>query len=316
MKGFISPRLHPFVSLMLLTGFVMAGMLIGMFLATVALKLGFGYGLQQITEVMQTPLDYPDGRQALLVYQAITHFVGFTVGPAAFLYFNAHYPVDYLSPRPSVPVVLLLASAVLIVLIMPANSWLIDWNANVKFPEFLQAFEKEAKETEERLKVLTQYLTKFDSVGAMLLGVLIVAIIPAIGEELLFRGVVQQELIRWFRNPHVGIWLAAFLFGAIHFQFYGFFPRMILGVVLGYLYFWSKNIWVPIAGHFMNNGFTVFILYLQQRGSIQLDIESTEASPWYLSLVSLVISLAVMFGLHKAFRRLPMPEKEPEQSWF
>jgi len=161
--------------------------------------------------------------------------------------------------------------------------------------------------------VLTQYLTQFNSVGAMLFGVLIVAVIPAIGEELVFRGVLQQELMRWARNPHVGIWVASFVFGAIHLQFYGFFPRMALGIVLGYLYYWSGNIWVPILGHFLNNGFTVFMLYLQQRGAIELDVESTDATTWPISLLSLVLSAAVLYVLRNAFRKLP-PAPAPANS--
>ncbi|MFC6996722.1 CPBP family intramembrane glutamic endopeptidase [Rufibacter roseus] len=309
MKGFMPQRLHPLMSILLLIAFVAMGMLIGMFAATVALKLGFGYSLDQVAQIMQTPTDFPEGRNALLIYQGITHLFGFTLSALVLTKITSRFPENFLSPRPSVPLGLLLLSGLLIVLIMPANSWLIEWNANFKFPDFLEWFEKGAKETEERLKVLTQYLTQFDSVGAMLFGILIIAVLPAIGEELVFRGVLQQELIRWSKNHHVGIWVAGFLFGAIHMQFYGFFPRMALGVVLGYLYFWSGNIWVPILGHFMNNGFTVLMLYLQQQGAIEIDVESTDATTWPISLASLLISAAVLYFLRNTYRRLPsVPE--------
>ncbi|QHL88311.1 CPBP family intramembrane metalloprotease [Nibribacter ruber] len=307
MKGFIHPRLHPFVSLLLLTVFVIAGLFVGMFLAMVVNKALYGYGMMQMTEILQSPTDFPEGRQAMLLYQAITHLGGFTLGTLAFLKFNAQAPFSFLSPRTHVPAGLLLMSALLIVLIMPANSWLIEWNVNFKFPEFLRAFEQDAKATEERLRVLTEYLTRFETVGSLIFGLVVVAVIPAIGEELVFRGVAQQELARWFKNPHVGIWLAAFLFGAVHFQFYGFFPRMALGAVLGYLYLWSKNIWVPIVGHFMNNGFTVLFLYLHQRGTVDVEIESTEAMPWYWSLGSVVLSGAVLYVLQKGYNQVSQP---------
>jgi len=305
MKGFMPPRPHPFVSILYLAAFVVLGMMVGMFLAMVVLEMGFGYGMQEVAQIMQNPADFPEGRNALLVYQGLTHVFGFTFGVLALFKLTNKFPNEYLSSKPSVPLALLLLSGLVIITIMPANSWLIEWNATFNFPDFLEGFERQAKETEERLKVLTQYLTQFNSVGAMLFGVLIVAVIPAIGEELVFRGVLQQELIRWAKNPHVGIWVAAFVFGAIHMQFYGFFPRMALGVVLGYLYYWSGNIWVPILGHFMNNGFTVFVLYLQQRGTVEIDIESTDATTWPLSLLSLFISAAILYVLRNAFRQLP-----------
>lgn len=310
MKGFLSARPHPLVSLLWLLAFVAMGMMVGMFLAMVVLKLAFGYGLESVASIMQNPTNYPNGQNALLLYQGMTHFFGFTVGVLALLKILKNYPANYLSPRPEVPSGLLLLSGLLIIFIMPANSWLIEGNANFDFPDFLKGFELQAKETEERLKVLTQYLTQFNSVGALLMGLLIIAVIPAIGEELVFRGVLQQELSRWFKNPHVGIWVAGFIFGAIHLQFYGFLPRMALGVVLGYLYYWSGNIWVPIVGHFMNNGFTVFMLYLQQRGTIALDIESTDATTWPISLFSLVLSLGILYILRNAFQKLPPVAKD------
>jgi membrane protease YdiL (CAAX protease family) len=307
MKGFISTRLHPLTALLLLTGFVIAGFFVGMFLSMVLVKVLFGYGMVEMQQLLQNPTDYPEGRQALLVYQGVTMVCGFALGALAFIKFNKGDVGEYLSPKTQVPFNALLLSAVLIILIMPANSWLIEWNVNFQFPAFLKEMEAGMKAKEEQLKVLTEYLTKFDSLGALLFGMVIIAVLPAICEELLFRGVLQQELIRWFKNPHVGIILASFIFGAIHFQFYGLFPRMALGMVLGYLYYWSKNIWVPIVGHFMNNGFTLLFLYLHQQGQVDVKVESTEAMPWYWSLGSVVISAFVLYVLHKGYNQVTHP---------
>ncbi|MBA9078509.1 CPBP family intramembrane glutamic endopeptidase [Rufibacter quisquiliarum] len=316
MKGFISPNLHPLKSLLLFFVFALAGLFIGSFLAVVLVKTIWGIGLMDIGDMLARPADYPESRPALVLYQGVVHLVGFTVAALAFLKVNAHRPLAFLLPRATVPFYLLLGTVVLFLVIMPAASWVVDWNANVDFPDFMAGFERWAKEKEEALRQLTLELTKIESVPQLILGLFVFAVLPAIGEELVFRGIVQNELQRWWRNPHVAIWVAAFIFGAIHMQFYGMLPRMLLGVLFGYLYWWSGNLWVPIVGHFTNNGFMVLMMFLQQRGQIQLDIESTQASPWHLSLVSLGLTVGLLYVLYRAFRQhgaAPHEDVEPSR---
>jgi membrane protease YdiL (CAAX protease family) len=240
----------------------------------------------------------------MVFYQVATHFFMFTAAPLAFLAISEPSVKRYLFQKKNY-LGLILVSALLALIIMPANSWLINWNAKMVLPEALKGFEAWAKQKEDLLAELTKYLTQFDNIGQMLMGLVAFALVPAIGEELVFRGILQRNLGVWFKNHHIAIWITAFIFGAIHVQFYGFFPRMLLGALFGYLYFWSKNLWVPIAAHFMNNGFTVVLLYLQQHQVIKADVESTEAMPWNIGLISLLLSLAVLFYLRKQFLAIP-----------
>jgi membrane protease YdiL (CAAX protease family) len=310
MKGFISPSLHPFKSLLLFTVFAMAGLFIGNFLAMLLIKLFWGFGLMDISNMLARPADYPESRSALVLFQGVVHLVGFTIASLVFLRVNAHRPAAFLSPRATVPFHLLLGSAVLMLVILPAASWLVYWNANVDFPPFLDAFEQWAKAKEDLLRELTLELTKINSIPQLILGMVVFAVLPAIGEELAFRGIVQNELHRWWKNPHVAIWVAAIIFGAIHMQFYGVVPRIMLGVLFGYLYWWSGNIWVPIIGHFMNNGFMVLMMFLAQRRAVSINVESTEPESLTLSLISLVLTAVLLYGLYTAFRRLPAPVEE------
>jgi len=87
----------------------------------------------------------------------------------------------------------------------------------------------------------------------------VISIIPAIGEELVFRGIVQNELLRIWNKKHFAVWVTGFIFSFIHFQFFGFIPRMLLGVLFGYCYLWTKSLWVPIAMHFLNNALTLLV---------------------------------------------------------
>jgi membrane protease YdiL (CAAX protease family) len=132
-------------------------------------------------------------------------------------------------------------------------------------------------------------------VGGLLVGMFVIAVLPAVGEELVFRGIVQRRLYTLVRNPHVAIWTAALAFSAIHVQFFGFFPRLLLGALFGYLYYWSGNLWYPIFAHFVNNGFTLLMLYLHQQGSVEMDIESIETVSWSVALISLVSSGALLY---------------------
>ena len=128
------------------------------------------------------------------------------------------------------------------------------------------------------------------------INLLVIALIPAIGEELTFRGVLQQALVRGTKNVHVAIILSAAIFSFIHFQFYGFLPRMFLGILLGYLFYYSGSIWTSILMHFVNNGTVVVLAYLDYKGVVDVDFEhfgSTSSIP--LMILSLLLTVGIVF---------------------
>ncbi len=223
MKGFISPNLHPIYKFLILLGFMAGGISVGMFVVMIALNVFYGFSMHEITLVTQNPRSFPNGRSAMVFYQVATHFFMFTAAPLLFLSLTEVSATRYLFQKKNY-LGLFLLSALLAIIIMPANSWLIDWNAKMQLPEVLKGFEVWAKQKEDLLAELTKYLTQFDSVGQMLMGLVAFALIPAIGEELVFRGILQRNLASWFKNHHAAIWVTAIIFGAIHVQFFGFFP--------------------------------------------------------------------------------------------
>ena len=128
----------------------------------------------------------------------------------------------------------------------------------------------------------------------------LIALIPAIGEELLFRGVLQQLFTKWTGEAHLAIFISAFLFSAIHLQFFGFLPRFVLGLVLGYMFYWSKNLWLPILAHFTNNAFAIIFNYHFVADKIQIDFLNEETSVNIsAALISLLAVALLMFLLHK-----------------
>ncbi|MBS1491045.1 MAG: CPBP family intramembrane metalloprotease [Bacteroidetes bacterium] len=179
------------------------------------------------------------------------------------------------------------------------DSVIIEWNQHVHLPEFLKWFEDWARASEDQAAKLTKTLTQFHSVGQFIIGFLVIAVVAGFCEEFLFRGLLQNELYRGTKNIHVAIWVAAFLFSAVHMQFFGFVPRLLLGVLFGYLYHWSGNIFVPMLAHAVNNGFSVVMVYLNQLGIVNVDIENEEPAPWLAVLLFALLSVACLYYYKK-----------------
>lgn len=181
----------------------------------------------------------------------------------------------------------------LFVLLLPILNFTIELNKLLVLPDWLSELENWMRNAEDSAAVKTKALLKMENYQDLFFNMLLIAVLPAIGEELAFRGVVQQILIGDQKSPHLGIWGAAFIFSFIHFQFFGFLPRLLLGAFFGYLFFWSKSIWLPILGHFINNGSAVLIAYYLGSNGMEEKLEkigTTEESS-FLPLVA-----AVLFG--------------------
>jgi membrane protease YdiL (CAAX protease family) len=300
MKGFLPRTLHPGLQLLLLLA-MMALCLCVAYAVIFAWGMGgFGLSTGQLVDAMQRPTAVPDGWGIMMMIQGVT--LGLVFGGAALALASAlgYRWADYFNPRRLGAGWWLVAAAALIVVILPLMSVIIAWNAAAHFPAALHDFEAWARASEDRAAGLTKFLTKFNSGTRFAVGVVVIALVPAVAEELVFRGVIQKNLVRWF-SPHVGVWLAAAIFSAIHVQFFGFVPRMVLGLVLGYLYLWSGNILVSMAAHFTQNAFQLLILYLTQRGQFGwgFDADSDEALPWTLVLPSALLSAGLLYLLHQ-----------------
>lgn len=150
---------------------------------------------------------------------------------------------------------------VLSFLIIPVTSYTGLLNSKMNLPEWLSGIEDWMRTKENEASDLTEILITSSGFVTLTVNIIILAIIPAFGEEMLFRGILQQLLCRIFRSGHLGIWMTAIIFSTIHFQFFGFIPRLILGLSFGYLFYWNRNLWIPVIGHFMNNAVPVIMSY-------------------------------------------------------
>lgn len=236
----------------------------------------------------------------LMSIQAINHLGTFLLPALLYWYVIERRTWVQFSTRPLWAVAGLWLVGLIVIAFMPFDGLVIEWNRNLHLPKTLAPLETWIRNKEASLEGITKYLTTFSTTGQLITALVVIAVIPAIGEEVLFRGVLQRNISYWSGNVHVGIWGAAILFSAIHVQFLGFFPRMLLGALFGYLYVWSGNLWVPIGAHFVNNGFTVLMVYLYQQRMTTVDIERSESVPAW----GAVVSLALTTGLLMYFRRV------------
>jgi hypothetical protein len=192
---------------------------------------------------------------------------------------------------------------VLLIMIVasPLMSWVVEVNAQMSLPDFMSTIEEWMKQSEASAEVLTKAFISFDGLASLFYILLIVAVVPAIGEELLFRGVIQKIFTSWTNNHHIAVWVTAILFSALHMQFYGFFPRMLLGVLFGYLLVWSGSLWMPILGHFINNGSVVVLSYLypELMENTELNVFNEDGKTWLPTLISLVLVAAGIYLFKK-----------------
>ncbi|MEQ8304620.1 MAG: CPBP family intramembrane glutamic endopeptidase [Cyclobacteriaceae bacterium] len=284
-----------FIFLSCMLGFIVVGPLIGFMLA-----LPFFEGdLLTLQTKLASPTSYPELKLPLFIIQASATLIGLIIVPALYVKAFERKSVFNLFRNKTVYNSSLALSGLLIVAFMVPNSVFIEWNANVTMPEFLRGFEAWARDKEDVATALTNYLTTFSSTGQFLFAFFAIAVLPGIGEELVFRGMLQPELRRATGNMHVAIWVSAIMFSAIHLQFFGFVPRMLLGVLFGYLYFWSGNIIVPMFAHFVNNGFSLIMLYLYQTGNTSLNIDSSESAPLLTAILFTIITFGILLYLKK-----------------
>lgn len=198
---------------------------------------------------------------------------------------------------------ILVLGVIAITSISPLIDVLSTWNQGLQLPESLKSIEDWMINTEKAAETATNTLLNTDSWGGFFMNIFIIAIMAGIGEELMFRGGIQKILIGWTKNIHLGILYTAIIFSAIHFQFYGFIPRMILGMVLGYLYIWSKSLWVPVIAHAINNALTVtFTPNTFNKGNELVEIVSNNQNSIGLIIAGIFVFTFCMWRIWKYYQ--------------
>ncbi len=253
-------------------------------------------GMLDVTDAANIPV-----LKFLQITQSLSLFV---IPPIVFGWFAVRKPWEYLNVDKKPDIKPVVAVVLLAVLILPVLNLLSLLNQELQLPGFLSGIEDWMKRAEEQAAGLTEAFLTVNNFGGYLVNVLMVVLIPAVGEEFFFRGVLQKIFHRWFGNAHVAIIFVAIIFSAFHMQFYGFLPRFALGLLFGYLLLWSGNIWYPVLAHGINNFLPVTLTYFfrDQFDPAELDKVGTGAESWIWALPALVLSIGAIIYFYRNVR--------------
>ena len=198
------------------------------------------------------------------------------------------------------------ATLLLMLAAIPCINLMAALNEMIVFPKCLAGLEQRFKDFEETAQQATKLFLHVDGIGGMFINIFMIAILPALGEELIFRGLLQKILAKWTGNIHIAIIVSGFLFSLMHLQFYGFLPRWLLGVMFGYMLVWSGTIWLPIFAHFVNNAVAVLFSYMINNGVIPEEVEEFGASfsEIPITIVTTAIAVWVLWKMYYRNRKL------------
>ena len=250
----------PFIQLVVSLGIVIVAGTLLFYFFVFAGSLYFRTGIEKM--LLIPPLNASTTENMILRYvQFFQQFSMFVVPSLIIIYLVRKEDENFLGMKMFPGLITVLLVIILSLLIIPVTSYTGILNSKISFPDWLSGVEEWMKIKEGKASDITEILIVSSGFSGLILNMIILAVIPAFGEEMLFRGIFQQLLCRIFRSGHIGIWITAFIFSTIHFQFFGFLPRLILGLGFGYLFYWSRNLWLPVIAHFVNNSVPVLMSY-------------------------------------------------------
>lgn len=173
-------------------------------------------------------------------------------------------------------------------------------NMTMTLPDSWNKIEVWMRTQEDSMAVLTERIVMVDRWELLLANIIVMAIMPAIAEEYYFRGSLMHMIQRLTKNYHLTIWISAIIFSAIHVQFFGFFPRMILGVFFGYMFVWTQNIWIPIVAHFVNNATVAVLAFVYTRqGKTYADLQTYESYSIFVYIGSFMLTVLLGMWFYK-----------------
>lgn len=267
------------------------------------------YNTNTLQKVASMNLSTPMTVRAMWILQILSMTIPLLLAPIIFAKFIMKAPQAYLKTNVRFPLVLLMMVFSIMVMSTPIMEVLVLVNQKMVLPDFLSGLEKWMRESEQSAQKVTAALLKMNNWVDMLKAVLLIGVVTAVAEELVFRGCLQTIFIRWTNNTHVAIWITATLFSAFHLEFFGFLPRLMLGVFFGYFAAWSGSIWPAVWAHFLNNASAVVITYLYQHKKIDVNPDEAQSFNYSLYVLSIIITVALFWN----YRNAALQQKDHQQ---
>jgi len=231
--------------------------------------------------------------------QAFQHLSIFLIPSVIIAYFMNRDILSYLQAgnKPGLSAASL--SVLFIIFLMPLTSYLAWLNESLHLPGWLEGIEMWMKEKELQAEKLTGILLTATTLGGLLVNIFVIAILPALGEEFLFRAILQRIFTGWLRSGSLAVVLTAVLFSASHLQFYGFLPRFVLGLAFGYMYLWSGNIWLPVLAHLINNLIPVILSFFTGWEKINDRVAEFSAQDGIFAIIPALIAVHILYNIRK-----------------
>ena len=291
-------RTHPFLRLVVLLALLIVSMLVTAF---IGILIGLPFFGSELIESLKgfSLLNQPD-QIGMLKYLQIVNQIGlFIIPPILFALMVSRSIKGYLRMDRRPHSMTILAGSIMILFSLPFLHWLSELNEAIRLPEFMGSVERWFQEYESRARELTEAFVDVHTWGGLTVNLLMIALLPAFGEEMLFRGVLLRGMNDWTKNIHASVLITAFLFSALHLQFYGFLPRFVLGVLLGYMLVWTGSLWVPIIMHFVNNAMAVLIVFFMNRSGKEVEMEEIgSSSNIFIIFFSFLLMLSLTFFIY------------------
>lgn len=271
----------PWSQLGIFFGLLGSGFIVGYIIMGI---VAFSMGLEDATSLGKLDWSKPEVVTGMKIIQALSSVLIFFL-PAYFFAFIVYdgKATNFLGLKPATFKPMYVLAVVIILVAFPFVFWLGQMNQLIPLPRWMGNLDHEAT------KQMQQFL-KADHIGDVIVNVMIIALLPAICEEVCFRGALQRIMIHITKNAWAGIIVTSILFSALHFQFQGFLPRMFLGLLLGAIYWYSGSLWPSILAHFVNNAIQVIVVsyapeYIEKNPPISI----------YLAIVSGLLIWGILY---------------------
>jgi membrane protease YdiL (CAAX protease family) len=294
-----SPALFFLSRFLILAGMILFFMSVFYGVGMLLCKPLFGIDVLSDVSVLYTYTNNPEALQAVKFLQVMASIGMFIIPAWYFPKALQQNPKPFLQVDSGFTINDLLLGIGAMVISTPLIAWLVYINEGVKLPESMAALEQQLRASEELARQLTEAFIKADSFPVLLVNMFIVALLPAVCEELLFRGALQQFMLYCFKYKHFAVWFTAVVFSAFHGQFYGFLPRMVLGALLGYMFLYSGSLWVSVIVHFINNALALLANYYHWNEGATEIFKEGYVFPVYINILSFILSIGLVYLMKK-----------------
>jgi membrane protease YdiL (CAAX protease family) len=279
-------EIRPWVQFLMLTGIVAGALLI-----FTAVGIGIAwivYGPKTGMAMMTMDDTAPNFVSGLWIVQIAGTTLPLFFAPVFFASIVVKNPGAYIKPGFRVPGVFYLLVLAIMFTSAPLIEYLALINQKINLPQSMQ-------DSEKSIQKISDMMMQMKTAWSLLFNVLVIGLLTAIAEEFLFRGCFQTIFMRWTKNVHVAVWVTAILFSAFHDEFSGFLPRMLLGILFGYMTAWSGSVWPAVWAHFINNATIVMLTYTSQHKLTNINLDAPQLFNYTAYIVSFIIVVFLLW---------------------